>query len=161
LHFFCSQTCFGRYQGRRVPFSFFVLPDPFWAVPRASSSVFMFCSPGLVSPVPRASGPFFICFAPGPVSGGTEGAESNFHFSRFLARFWRYRVRRVLSSCFALPDSFSAIPRASGTVFMFCAPKLVFDGTESAGSRFHVLRSETHFRRYRVRPLSLLARQCR
>jgi hypothetical protein len=28
-----------------------------------------------------------------------------------------------------------------GPVFMFCAPRLVFDGTEGIGSRFHVLRS--------------------
>jgi hypothetical protein len=34
---------------------------------------------------------------------------------------------------------------------MFCTPGLVFDGTEGVGSRFHVLRSQTSFRRCRLR----------
>jgi hypothetical protein len=37
---------------------------------------------------------------------------------------------------------------------MFCAPGLVFGGTGSGGSLFHILRSRIHFRRYRVRPVS-------
>jgi hypothetical protein len=47
----------------------------------------------------------------------------------------------------------------SGSDFMFCAPKLIFGGTEGDGSRFHVLRSWTHFRRYRGRrvPFSCFA----
>jgi hypothetical protein len=36
---------------------------------------------------------------------------------------------------------------------MFCAPKLVFGGPEGIGSRFHALRSRTHFRRYRGRQM--------
>jgi hypothetical protein len=36
---------------------------------------------------------------------------------------------------------------------MFCAAGLVFGGTEGVGSRFHVLRSQTRFRRYRGRPV--------
>jgi hypothetical protein len=36
----------------------------------------------------------------------------------------------------------------SGTVFMFYASGLVFNGTEAVGSRFHLLRSRTRFRRY-------------
>jgi hypothetical protein len=36
---------------------------------------------------------------------------------------------------------------------MFCAPRLIFDGTEGVGSRFHVLRDRTRFRRYRGRRL--------
>jgi hypothetical protein len=32
---------------------------------------------------------------------------------------------------------------------MFCASGLIFDGTEGVGSRFHVLRALTRFRRYR------------
>jgi hypothetical protein len=51
----------------------------------------------------------------------------------------------------ALPDSFSAVPRASGPVFMFCAPGLIFDGTDGVGSCFDVLRARTRFRRCRVR----------
>jgi hypothetical protein len=63
--------------------------------------------------------------------------------------FWRYRVRRVPFSCFVRPDSFSAVKRVSGPVFMFCAPGIVFGGTEGVGSRFFVFRSRTRFRRYR------------
>jgi hypothetical protein len=42
---------------------------------------------------------------------------------------------------------------------MFCAPIPVFSGTERVGSHFHVLRSRTHFQRYRGRrvPLSCFA----
>jgi hypothetical protein len=65
-----------------------------------------------------------------------------------------------------LPNSFSAVPRAALCVFMFCVPGLIFGGTGRVRSRFHVLRSRTHFRRYRgscvpfscfVLPDSLLA----
>jgi hypothetical protein len=50
--------------------------------------------------------------------------------------------------------------RASGLVFLFCAPGHIFGGTEGAGSRFHVLRATTHFRRCRVRwvPFSFFSR---
>jgi hypothetical protein len=37
----------------------------------------------------------------------------------------RYRACRVPSSCFALLESFHVVPRASGPIFMFCAPGLV------------------------------------
>jgi hypothetical protein len=157
-----GQTSFRRYQGRRVPFSYLTHPDSFSAVPRASDPVFMFSTPGLI---------FY----------GTEGVTSRFHVLHARTRFWCYRGRRVPFSCFALPDSFSAVssasgpffmfcapelifggtegvgsrfdagPRASGTVFMFCAPKLVFGGTDGVGTRFHVLRSRTRFRLSRVR----------
>jgi hypothetical protein len=49
---------------------------------------------------------------------------------------------------FARPDSFSAVTRASGHVYMFCAPRHVFGGTEGVGSLFHILRSRTRFRLY-------------
>jgi hypothetical protein len=77
---------------------------------------------------------------------------------------------RFQFSRFALPDPFSAVLRASapvfmfctpgpvfggivcvGLVFMFCAPEIVLGGTEGVGSSFHVLRSQTRFRRYRAR----------
>jgi hypothetical protein len=130
FHVLRSQTHFRWSQGRRVPFSCFMLPYSFWVVPRALGPVLMFC-------------------APGPVLGDTKGARSSFHLLRSRTRFERYRGRHVPFSCFALSYSFSPVPRASGLVFMFCALVLIFDGTEGVGSRFHVLRSRTRFRRYR------------
>jgi hypothetical protein len=50
-----------------------------------------------------------------------------------------YRGCRIPFSYFALPNSFSAIPRASGPVFIFFASERVFDGTDGVGSRFHYL----------------------
>jgi hypothetical protein len=129
FHVLRSQTHFRWSQGRRVPFSCFMLPYSFWVVPRALGPVLMFC-------------------APGPVLGDTKGARSSFHLLRSRTRFERYRGRHVPFSCFALSYSFSTVPRASGPVFMFCAPGLVFDVTENIGFRFHVLRSQTRFRRY-------------
>jgi hypothetical protein len=132
FHILRSLTHFRRYRRRRVPFSCFALPDSFSALTSASCPVFMFCAPGLVL-------------------GGTEGVEFLFHVLCSRTNFRRYRGRRDPFSCFALPDSFSTVPRKSGPVFMFCAPGLVFSGTEGVGSLFHVLRSQTHFRRSRGR----------
>jgi hypothetical protein len=138
-HVLRSRTHFPRYRRRRVRFSYFALQ-------------------GLFSAVPTALGPFFMFCAIRFIFSGIEGIGS---------RFRQHRRRRVPFSCFALPDSFSAAPRASGLVFlfalpdpfsaistasgpvfMFCAPEPVFVSTERVGSRFHVLRSQTHFRRY-------------
>jgi hypothetical protein len=152
---FCAPgLVFQRYQGRRVPFSCFVLPDSFLVVPRVSYPIFMFS-------------------ALGHVFGSTEGVRSLFHVLRFRTCFRRFRGRQFPFSCFALPDSFSAVPSASGAVVMFCAPGListvpgssslifmfcatglVFDGTEGVGSRFHVFPSRTRFRWYRGRPIT-------
>jgi hypothetical protein len=129
FHVLRTQTHFRRYGGRRVPFSYFALPDSFSAVPRASGTVFMFCVSGLIFVV-------------------TEGIASRFHVLRARTHFRWYRGRRVAFSCLALLDPFSKEPRASDPVFMLCAPGLVFDGTESVRSRFQVLRARTHFRRY-------------
>jgi hypothetical protein len=165
---------FGLYRGRQVQFSCFALPDPFWAVPRASGLILMFC-------------------AVGPIFGGTEDLGSHFLILRSRTRFGRYRGRRVQFSCFALPghfwavpgvsgpvchvlrsrtrfrwyggprvsfscfsllDSFWAEPRSSSLVFMFCAPGPVLGGNDSARSSFHVLRSRTHFRWYGGRRVS-------
>jgi hypothetical protein len=139
FHVLRSHARFRRYRESRVSFSCFALPDFFLAVPRASGLVFMFCAPVLVF-------------------GRTEGVGSRFHVLRARTRYRRYRGRLVLLSSFALPNSFSAVPRASCPVFMFCAPRLVFGGTKSVWSSFHVLRSETHFRRYRRVPFSCFAR---
>jgi hypothetical protein len=128
FHVLRSRTHFRRYRGRRVPFSCFVLLDSFSALPWASGPVFMF-------------------FAPGLVFGGTEGVRSLFHVFRSRNDFRRYRARRVPFSRLAVPNMFSAVVRASGPILMFCAPGLVFVGTECVESLFHVLRSRTHFRR--------------
>jgi hypothetical protein len=74
------------------------------------------------------------------VFGATEGVGSRFHVLRSRNHFRRYQGCRVPFSCFELPDSFSAIPTASGLVFMFCAPGHVSGGMEGIGSRFIVLR---------------------
>jgi hypothetical protein len=75
-------------------------------------------------------------------------SRSNFHVLRSLTRFGRYRGHLVQFSCFTRPDSFSAVPRVPGPVFMFCPRRLIFGGTIGAGSSFHVLRSQTLFSRY-------------
>jgi hypothetical protein len=93
-------------------------------------------------------------YAPELVFGGTDGVGSLFHVLRSRTHFRWYRVRRVPFSCFVLSDSLSAVPMAYGPFFMFCAPELIFGGSEGVGSRFHVLRARTRFRRYRVRQVS-------
>jgi hypothetical protein len=58
--------------------------------------------------------------------------------------FWAVpRALGVHFSCFALTYSFSAVPWVLGRVFMFCVPVLVFGDTVRAGFHFHVLRSQT------------------
>jgi hypothetical protein len=126
FHLLHARTCLWSYRGRRVPFSFFMLPDSFSAVPWASGPVFMLCAPGLIL-------------------SGTEGVGSRFHVMRSRTRFRPYRGRRVRFSCFERSNSFSAEPRASGPVFMFCALGLVFGRTDGVGSRFHVWSARTRF----------------
>jgi hypothetical protein len=131
FHALRSRTRFRRYQGRRVPFSCFPLSESFSVVLRVSGPFFMFCDPGLI-----------LC--------GTESVGFLFHVLYFRTHFRRYRGRRVHFSCFALPDSISAVLWVSSPVFMFSAPGLVFGGTEGVGSRFHILLSRNYFRRCRV-----------
>jgi hypothetical protein len=128
FHVLLSQTRFRWIVGRRVPFSCFALPNSFSAVLRASGPVFMFCVPVLIF-------------------GGCEGVGSHFHVlcSRHV---FGSMERQDPFSCFALPDTFLAVRRVSGPVFMFCAPGLIFVVSEGVGSRFHVLRPYTRFRRY-------------
>jgi hypothetical protein len=114
-------------------------------------SRFMLFAPDMFLGLPWASFPFFTFFTPELVFGGTEGVGFLFHVLRSRTRFQRYRGRRVPFSYFARPDSFSAVPRTSGPVFMFCAPGIFFGGTEGVRTLFHVLCSQTHFRRYRGR----------
>jgi hypothetical protein len=129
FHDLCSRTCFRRNRGRRLPFSCSTLSDSFSAVQRVSGLVFIFCALGLIFDVK--------C-----------GVGSHFHFLRPRTHFQRYRERRVPFSCFALPDSYSVVPRASRQVLMFCASKLTFGGIVCVRSLFHVLRSRTTFRLY-------------
>jgi hypothetical protein len=88
------------------------------------------------------------------VFDGSGGVRSSLQVLRSRSRFRRFRGRRVQFSCFVLPNSFSTEPWASCPVFMFCAPGLVFGDTVGVGSSFHVLHSETRFRRYRGRWVS-------
>jgi hypothetical protein len=110
----------------------------------------------------------FMFYAPGLIFGGTEGIRSSFHVLRSRTHIGRYRGRQIQCSYFALSDSSSAVPTmpspvlmfctpgfistvpgALGPVFMFCASRLIFGGTDDAGSNFHILRSRTHFMRNR------------
>jgi hypothetical protein len=132
FHVLNARARFRWYRGHRVPFSCFERPESFSAIPRASSPVIMFCALEL----------FF---------GGVECIVSRFNVLRAQTRFRRFLGHRVPFSCFVRPDSLSAVPRASGPIFMFCAPGLVFGGPEGVRSRFHVLRAHTFFRQYRGR----------
>jgi hypothetical protein len=120
--FLRCQTRFRRYRGRRVPFACFALPDLSLKVSRSLSPVCMFCAPRLVW-------------------GSNESVGYRFHVLRSRTRFGRYKGRLVQFSCFALPDSFSMVPRVPVPVCMFCALGLIFESTGVAESRFHVLRS--------------------
>jgi hypothetical protein len=161
FHVLRSRTRLGLYRGRRVLFSLFSLPDFFWAVPRALGPVFMFCAPRLILggiesagssfhifhssgsflAVPRAPGPVLMFYALRLIFDGTDGVGSRFHILRSRTRFRRYSGRRFPFSCFTVPDSFWAVPRAPGPVFFFCAPELIFDGSEGVSSLFHYFRS--------------------
>jgi hypothetical protein len=132
FHVLRSRTLFRRYGGRRVSISCFALPDSFSAISRASGPVLMFCTPRLVF-------------------GGEECVRCCFNVLRVRTRLSRYFGRPIPFSCFPLSDMFLAVRSASGPVFLFCALGHFFGGTEGVGSRFHVLRSQTHFRRYRGR----------
>jgi hypothetical protein len=135
-----------RKRGCRTSSSCFALPESFPTVPRASCPVFKFCAPGLVfngitgvgfpfhvfsTPelifgVNEVVGSRFMFCAPGLIFGGTEGVGSRFYVLRARTDFRRYRGRPIPFSCFLHPDMFSAIPRTSGPILMFCPPGLVF-----------------------------------
>jgi hypothetical protein len=57
-------------------------------------------------------------------------------------------VCRFPFSYFALLESFPAVLRASGPIFLFCAPGLIFGSIDGVGSCFHVLQSGTSLWRY-------------
>jgi hypothetical protein len=158
FHVLRFRSHFRRYRGYREPC--FTRPESFLAVSRASGPVFIFCAPE-------------IDF------GVTECVGSHLHVLRTRTHLRQYRGRPIFFSCFLIPDMFSAVPRASGPVFMFCGPEIVFGVTEGVGSNFHVFaprlifggiegvpscfdvfRSQTHFRWHRGRwvPFSSFAR---
>jgi hypothetical protein len=120
---------FQRYRGRRVPFSWFALPDSFLSVPCASGLVFIFWVPRLIF-------------------DGTKGVGYRFHVLHYRTRFRRYRGRPIPFLCFSLPNSFLAVPRASYPVFIFSAPGYVFNGTEDVRSLFHILRFRNRFENF-------------
>jgi hypothetical protein len=130
FHVLHSRTRFRRYRGRWVSFSCFMRLNSFSAVPTTSAPVFFFC-------------------ATGHIFDGVEGVGSFFHVLCSWTRFRRFCGCWVPFSCFVSPYSFSLVARASGPDFMVCAPRHVFGVAEGVGSRFHVLRSRTRFRRYR------------
>jgi hypothetical protein len=123
------------------PFSRFALPDSFSAVPRALGPVCMFCSPGLVFSITEGGGSHFNVLRSQIHFRRYRGCQVLFQVSHSRTRFRRYRERQVPFSCFPISDSFSAVPRASGPVFIFCAPGLIFGVNEGVGSRLHVLRT--------------------
>jgi hypothetical protein len=143
------RTHFQRYRGRRVLFLCFALPDSFSAVPPCPVPFSCFVLPDSFSTVPTASALFFLFSASGLIFDGTESVEFSFQVLSALTHFRRYRGRRVPFICFALPDTFSAVPRMSGPVFMFIAPGLIFSGNEGVGSRFQLLRFRSRFWQYR------------
>jgi hypothetical protein len=170
FHVLRDRTHFRRYRGRRFPFSCFARPDSFSTVLRASVPFSCFAPPDTFSAVPRVSGPVFVFYAPKLIFGGFEVDVSHFLILRARTRLRRFREHRDPFLCFMLPesfsavprasgtvfifsllDSFSAVPRASGTVFRFYAPGHVFGVALCVGSRFHVLPARTRFRRYRGR----------
>jgi hypothetical protein len=74
--------------------------------------------------------------APELVFSGTKGVKSRLYV-------------------FLFSDSFLAVTRASGLVFLFYASGLIFGGTKGVRSCCLVLRSHTHFRRNRGRRVPL------
>jgi hypothetical protein len=128
----------------------FCAPRPVFIGIEVSCSVFMFGAPRLILGGTESVGSRFHVLRTQTRFGRFEGAGSSFHvlrsrscFRRYRGRqtnFGRYRACLVHFSCFALLDSFLIVLRASGPLFMFCAPGLVFCCTEGAESCFHFLR---------------------
>jgi hypothetical protein len=148
-----ARTCFRQYRGREDLFACFARPDLFSAVPRASGPVFRFCALRLLFGSTECVRGRFHVLRSRKYFFGAECVGSRFPILHARNCFPRYRGCHIPFSSFALPHSFSAVPRALGPVFMFCAPGLIFGDTEGVGCRCHVLCSQTHFRRYRGRPV--------
>jgi hypothetical protein len=136
IHVLHSLTRFRRYLGRRVQFSCSMLPDPFSTVLGRWVLFTCFALPDPISVAPRASFPVLMVCASRAVFDVADSVGSSYHVLRSRTRFRRCRVRQVQFSCFALPYSFSTVSRASGPVFIFCAPRPDLDGTEGVTSSF-------------------------
>jgi hypothetical protein len=95
FHVVRSRTHFRRCGGRLVPFSCFVLPYSFSAVPRKSGNVFKFARLDSSSTVPRVSNLAFMFCSPGHVFGGAELVVSRFHVLCARTHFHRSRGRLV------------------------------------------------------------------
>jgi hypothetical protein len=101
-----------------IQFSYFAVPDLCSAVPKASGPIFMFCAPrSIFGGGIEATDLIFLFRVNDLIFDGTECASSSFHVLRSRTRHRRYRGCRVPFLYFALPDSFSTVPRASGPVF--------------------------------------------
>jgi hypothetical protein len=168
FHVLRVRTHFRWYRGRPIPLSCFMLPDMFLVVRRASGPVFMFCTLGHVfgdtegvesrfhilcsrTRFWRYRGcrvPFSYFALPGTVSVVMRASGLDFIFLRSRTRFRQYRGRRVPFSCFALPNSSSAVLRSTCPVFLFCAPRHVYGGSEAVESNFQALCSRSRFPRY-------------
>jgi hypothetical protein len=77
-------------------------------------------------------------FAAGLISGGIEGAGASYIFLLYWTRFRRCGGRRVQFSYFVLSDSFFAVSRVRGPVF-------IFDGTEGPHILFSCFAISNHF----------------
>jgi hypothetical protein len=165
FHVFRARTRFRQYRGRRVPFSCFACTDSCSAVPMASGPVFMFYAPehvfcdidGSRFHVLQSRTRFrwysgvgyrFHVLCARTRFRWYRGRRVPFHVLRARTHFRWYRWRRVPFSCFALPDTFSAVSRVSGNVLIFCAPGLAFGGTKGVSYHFNVFLSLNIFRRY-------------
>jgi hypothetical protein len=112
FHVLCSGLVFGGTEGEGSRFSCFVLPDSFSAVPRAYGPALMFCAPGVLFGGTEGDVSRFHVLRSRTHFRRYQGRWVRFHVLRSRTRFRRFRGRRVPFSCFALPDSFSAVPRA-------------------------------------------------
>jgi hypothetical protein len=115
----------------------FCAPEPFLGGSAGARLIFIFCSPE-------------------PVLGGTEGVRSRFNVLRSRTHFRWYRGRRVPLSCLALPDSFSAVPRAPSLFFIFYAPGPVLGSIDGIWSCFMFAHPDSFWAVSRVRGPILL-----
>jgi hypothetical protein len=148
FHVLRPQTCFRRFRGHHVPFLCFATLDIFSTLPRKLGPIFLTFVPRLIFAGTKGTTSSFHVLRSRLIFDGTVGVGYRFHILRSRTRFQRSRGRQVPFSCFMLPDSFGAVPKAR-PFFIFCAPRLVFDCTECIESRFHVLRYRTPLVRYR------------